>query len=265
MIKKIILILAGIIIALALIGFLLPRNAHVERSIRIDRPASMVYATVNSFALFPQWSPWQHLDSNMVQTSEGPREGVGAKLTWSGNDKIGTGTQLITASIPNQSVRSDLSFGAMGTSKAALILAAAGSATTVKWTLDSDMGFGPIGRYFGLLMDSMVGKDFDSGLRNLKSLVESMPNADIAGFTVEIVDLNPQSALPATGTGYAGKALKATHVGPDDTLDQTGEKLIAYAAAHGYESNGPRFSVRVDDPVSTPPEKRRSEVYWPVK
>lgn len=195
MIKKIILGLAGIVIALALIGFLLPRHVHLQRSVIIDRPASMVYATVNSFVLFPKWSPWQHLDPDMKQTAEGPREGVGAKLVWSGNDKIGTGTQIITASTPSQSVQSDLTFGDMGTSVSALKLAAAGSGTAITWSLDSDMGFGPVGRYFGLIMDSAVGKDFDSGLKNLKALVESMPNSDIQDFRADVVELKAMPLL----------------------------------------------------------------------
>lgn len=213
MIKKIVLVLAGIIIALALIGFLLPRAVRLERSIVIERSPSMVYATVNSFVLFPQWSPWQHLDPNMTQTTQGPREGVGAKLVWSGNDKIGSGTQLITASTANESVVSDLTFGGMGASTSALRLTKTGTATTVRWTLDADMGFGPIGRYFGLIMDKAVGTDFDNGLKNLKALVESMPNADITDFKPNIVSLKAQPVLTvrkvtatepaAIGKGYA--------------------------------------------------------------
>lgn len=334
MIKKIVLVLAGIIIALALIGFLLPRAAHVERIISIQRPASMVYATVNSFALFPQWSPWQHLDPHMTQTMQGPREGVGAKLVWSGNDKIGTGKQVITASTANESVVSALTFGDMAPSTSALHLTARGPATTVRWTLDADMGFAPIGRYFGLIMDGAIGKDFDAGLKNLKALVESMPNADIADFKADVVILKAQPVLtlrtltqrePAAiskgyakayeeighfmtrnkltqnglrfgidvttqderfgfdagipidradavsaepvhaGLSYEGKALKATHVGPYDTLHTTHEKLQAFAAAHGYAQNGPSFTVFVDDSGTTAKEKLRTDIYLPLK
>jgi uncharacterized membrane protein len=178
MLKKIIIGSVGIIAVLAVVGLLLPRQSHIERSITIDRPASRVFGVINSFKLFPRWSPWQHLDPNMKQTVEGPAEGVGATLKWSGNDKVGTGTQVITASTPNESVASDLSFGNMGTSKSVMHLSSDGKSTTVRWTLESDMGAGPVGRYFGLMMDSMVGKDFDAGLKNLKALLENMPATD---------------------------------------------------------------------------------------
>src|ERR1700692_2744956 len=188
MLKRILVIIVAVLVVLAIVGLLLPRKASVARSITIARPASVVYATVNSFQLFPQWSPWQNLDPNMRQTTEGARDGVGAKLVWSGNDKVGSGTDLITASTPNQSVATDIDFGKMGVAKSTILLVPQGSATRVTWTLDIDMGASPIGHYFGLMMDRMIGKDYEKGLSKLKTLVEGMPNVDIAGFDAESVN-----------------------------------------------------------------------------
>ncbi len=193
--KKIIITVISIVILVAVVGLLLPRHAHVQRSVTIDRPASLVYATVNSFVLFPKWSPWQDLDPNMTQVTEGPRDGVGAKLVWKGNDKVGAGTQVITASTPNQSVASDLDFGNMGTAKSRVTFTPEGSATRATWAVDLDMGANPIGHYIGLTMDGMLGKDFANGLAKLKSLLEGMPNADIAGFEAQPVNLTPAPIL----------------------------------------------------------------------
>ena len=200
MIKKILIGLIALLVVLAVIGLILPRHVSVKRSVTINRPASLVYATVNSFVLFPKWSPWQDLDPNMSQSTEGPRDGVGAKLIWKGNDKVGSGTQLITASTADQSVASDLNFGDMGTAKSLVTLAADGNMTRTSWTVDVDMGANPIGHYFGLTMDGMLGKDFASGLGKLKKLVESMPNTDIAGFSAEPVQLTAAPLLVVTET-----------------------------------------------------------------
>jgi len=209
--KKILTVLIVVVVLIAVIGLILPRHAVVKRSVTINRPASLVYATVNSFVLFPKWSPWQDLDPNMRQTTEGPRDGVGAKLVWKGNDKVGSGTQVITASTPDQSMASDLDFGDMGSAKSLVTLTPDGAMTRATWAVDMDMGANPIGHYIGLTMDSMMGKDFASGLGKLKVLVESMPNADIAGFSAEPVQLTAtpvllvsESAAPeAIGKAYA--------------------------------------------------------------
>jgi hypothetical protein len=79
----------------------------------------------------------------MHQTMEGPREGIGAKLVWSGNDKVGSGTQVISAATPDRSVASDLDFGKMGRARAAIDLLAQGTSTRVTWSVDMDMGAGP--------------------------------------------------------------------------------------------------------------------------
>jgi effector-binding domain-containing protein len=200
MIRKILFGLIAFVVVLAVIGLILPRHVEVKRSVAIDRPASLVYATVNSFVLFPKWSPWQDLDPNMIQTTEGPRDGVGAKLVWKGNDKVGSGTQVITGSTADQSVASDLDFGDMGAAKSVMTLTPDGNATRVTWTVDVDMGANPIGHYIGLTMDGMLGKDFALGLRKLKTLVESMSNTDIAGFSAEPVQLTAAPILVVSKT-----------------------------------------------------------------
>jgi effector-binding domain-containing protein len=204
--KRILLILVAIVVVLAVVGLLLPRNIRVQRSVSIARPASLIYATVNSFQLFPQWSPWQNLDPNMHQTTEGPRDGVGAKLVWSGNDKVGSGTQLITASTADRTVASDLDFGNMGVAKSNLVLDPQADGTRVTWTLDIDMGASPIGHYFGLMMDGMIGKDFARGLASLKTLVEAMPNVDIADFVAEPVHMTAVPLLVVSETSASDTA-----------------------------------------------------------
>jgi effector-binding domain-containing protein len=332
MLKRILLIVAALVLIAVVIGVLLPAKVVVARSVTIDRPASLVFATVNSFQLFPKWSPWQDLDPKMRQSTEGPREGIGAKLVWSGNDKVGTGSQIITAFVPNQSVDSDLDFGAMGVAKSKLTLTPAGNFTQVTWTLTMDMGKNPIAHYFGLAMDRMIGPDFARGLGKLKTVLENMPDQDIADLDIQTVELSASpillvsetTAMDAVAKGYidafgqigkfmaknklkqsgapfgiegaitatnysfdagmpvdrgdaksadgvrvsqsyAGKALKAVHVGPYETMNQTRDKLLASAAAHGYTRSGAPVYSYVDDPGKIAAAQVRTEIYAPIE
>jgi effector-binding domain-containing protein len=200
MIKKILIALVAIVVIALFVGVLLPRHTQVQRSVLIARPPSLIFAVINSFQLFPRWSPWQDLDPNMHQRMEGPRDGVGAKLLWSGNKNVGSGTQIITGGVPGQSVDSDLDFSGNGVAKSVMSLSPEGSGTRVTWSLDIDMGANPVGHYFGLMMDGMIGKDFAAGLDKLKTLMESLPNEDIAGFAAEQQQLESRPLLVVTET-----------------------------------------------------------------
>lgn len=154
-------------------GLLLPANSHLERSTVIERPPAEVFATLNSFGRFNQWSPWFEIDPSAKYTYSGPASGVGAKLSWVGNSSVGSGSQEIIESVPEGRIVSALDFGG-SQAKATFQLTPDGNGTRVTWSLDSEHGYNPINRLFGAFMlDDMVGKDYEKGLAKLKDLLES--------------------------------------------------------------------------------------------
>lgn len=175
MVKKLLGALVVVVIVLFGAAYTLPREVHVERSIVINRSAATVFPYVNSLQRFNEWSPWRQLDPNVKVTFSGPSEGVGATMAWVGNSKVGKGKQILTESVPDQKVSSELEFGEMGPAKASWVLGGEGPVTTVVWTLDVDLGNNPVGRYFGLLMDKGIGPDYERGLVQLKAAVEKAP------------------------------------------------------------------------------------------
>jgi len=181
MVRKIVSILVVAMIALIGGAYMLPQIVHIERAIVIDRPAATVYPYINSLKMANEWSPWAEYDPNVKMTYSGYEQGVGAKMSWAGNDKVGTGHQEITQSILNRKVASDLQFGSQGPAKAALTLTTTdGGGTKVVWSLDIDLGNNPIARYVGTTLDGKVGADYDRGLAKLKALVEKAPPEDAA-------------------------------------------------------------------------------------
>lgn len=172
-IKRLLGILIVLVLILVGVSYLLPGKAEVSRSVMIDAPPSAIFPYVNSMQETEKWSPWLSRDPETSLSYSGPDAGVGNTLNWSSDHpQVGTGSQEIVESVENQTVRTALDFGSMGTASAFFLLQPDGDSTEVTWGFESDLGMNPMARWMGLMMDRWVGGDYESGLSNLKTLVE---------------------------------------------------------------------------------------------
>lgn len=166
----------AVVVALGLVfglgSLLLPASTHVERSITIERSPEQVFATLNSFERFGAWSPWAEYDPQAKYTFEGPASGVGARMRWTGNRSVGSGSQEITESVPHRRIAVALDFDG-SQARSAYLLEPEGAGTRLTWSFDTDHGYDPFGRWLGLLFDRMIGADYEKGLTRLKALLES--------------------------------------------------------------------------------------------
>ena len=184
------------------IGVFLPNNVHVERRVEIQRPAATVFAVLNSYRSFPSWSPWSRRDPGAVYELSGPERGLGARMSWSGDPRlVGSGWQEITASRPNSLVRMHLEFEQQGSADSYFQLDETPNGVVLAWGFDADLSEGQgwlgglLARYFGLFFDSWIGSDYEAGLIRLKSLLESLPEADFADLEVEVIDVEGLTIL----------------------------------------------------------------------
>jgi len=232
---------AGIAVAAVLLlavatGVFLPSKAHVERQITIDAPAASVFALVNDFDRINEWSPWLKTDPNALYRISGPSRGVGATLTWDGHI-VGSGSQVITESVPYSRVVSELNLGGEDRALATIELVGTDRGTRVTWMFDKDYGANIFGRYFGLLLDGIVGADYEAGLANLKAMAEQLPPADFSDVeiehrTVESMDI---VVLPA-------------HSRPDSTaiseaLGDAYFELLSFIDRHDLQEAGAPMSI----------------------
>jgi len=236
--KKILLGLAFLIAMLVIVGFLLPRDVHLERAVTLDAPQSTVFALLNDYSRFNEWSPWAGIDPQAKYSYEGPSQGVGARMAWqSDHSEVGNGSQEITASQPYDRVESSLDFGPQGTADAFFQLSREGDATKVVWGFDGDMGFNPIGRYFGLFMESMLGPSYEKGLASLKQLAESLPSADWSELVVETTEVEPiRIAFVTTESSGDAEAIGQAHA---VAYGQVG----AFMAQHSLSFGGQPVSI----------------------
>ncbi len=177
--SRVIGILFGVLALLFGLGFLLPAHAHVERSLVIDAPPEQIFSQVSDFNAWAAWSPWASMDPDAQLTVEGT--GVGQRMIWSSaNPQVGEGSQVVTALDSPSHVQTHLEFDEQGLADAAFDLTpTADGQTQVTWSLDAEMREGvpfvmkPVSTYMGFLMDGMVGGDYETGLQNLKAVVEN--------------------------------------------------------------------------------------------
>lgn len=160
-------------LALAAIAYLLPREIEVSRTATIAAPPDAIFPHVNSMQATEAWSPWLGRDPETKLVYSGPEEGVGNKMEWSSeHPQVGSGSQTIVESVPDERVVTALDFGPMGKADAFFDLEPAAGGTDVTWAFRTDLGMNPVSRWMGLMMDGWVGGDFETGLARLKALAE---------------------------------------------------------------------------------------------
>ena len=201
--KNLVLALVAVVVVFAVVGVLLPRSVHIERSVDVEARPVTVFTLVNGFARFNDWSPWADIDPEGTRyTFTGPEIGAGARMTWaSDNPRVGVGSQEIVASEPHRRVDTVLDFGPQGTAEASFRIDPTNGGTRVTWSFETDFGWNLVGRYLGFFMfDAALGGDYERGLENLKALAESLPDADWSDLEVEIVTTEARPAAFAAGT-----------------------------------------------------------------
>lgn len=212
--RRMLLLVGGLLVLLIAVAYLLPRQVHVERSTTIAAPRATVFTVVNSFRLFNKWSPWFELDPKARYTYDGPGAGVGAKMSWVGDPgTLGSGSQTITASEPYDRVASDVDFGQGGLARQVIGCGADGAATKVIWEIDVDLGMNPVNRYFGLMFDGMIGRDFDKGLAGLKKFAEGLPKGDFADLQIEVATVAPVTVAYLQASSARDDAAIAAAIG----------------------------------------------------
>ena len=150
-----------------------PDSFSVQRSTSIKAPPEKISAVLSDFRAWEAWSPWEKVDPQMKRTYSGEPKGKGAKYAWVGNSEVGEGSMTITEAQPSR-VALDLDFVKPfeGHNKVVFTLAPKGDATEVNWTMNGSSPY--ITKVIQVFcdMDGMIGKQFETGLANLKAVTE---------------------------------------------------------------------------------------------
>jgi Polyketide cyclase / dehydrase and lipid transport len=174
LLKKLLLWLIIIVVAVSVGAQFLPSKWKISREITINAPAKSIYPHIASMKAWPTWDAFDKMDPEIVNSFSGAPIGVGSANTWV-SKKIGNGSGKITAADMEKGVSFELIFAGYEEApmQGSFAFSAEGNATKVVYSAEGvNNTRNPLPRIMGQLMEMMVGKPFEQSLANLKAISE---------------------------------------------------------------------------------------------
>jgi hypothetical protein len=151
-----------------------PDVFRVQRSLDIGAPAEKVYSILIDVRRSPEWSPYEKKDPDMKRSYSGAPSGKGMIYEWDGDKNVGAGRIEIIEAMPPREVTLKLDMIRPFNARNIVDyrIEPAGDGSRVTWEMHGPMPLPAKVVSIFVDMDKMVGKDFEEGLANLKSVAE---------------------------------------------------------------------------------------------
>ena len=170
--------IAALVVLVVVAGVLIyastkPDTFRVERTVSIDAPPDKIFPLIVDLKSWTAWSPYEKKDPELKRSFGPITSGKGATYSWDGNKNVGQGSMEILDAAPGKVViKLDFVKPFEAHNTAEFIVQPKGNSSSVTWAI-----YGPspiVSKVMGLFMnmDTMIGKDFEVGLANLKARME---------------------------------------------------------------------------------------------
>lgn len=170
--KKFFTFILFLILILGVVGYFLPTQYTINKSITISSSSAHIHEYVGDLKKWDLWTPWKAEDPDIVITTSEKTTGIGANQSW--KDKHGGGSLVFTSWSPENGIEYDLFFqaGRYKCNSAIEYDSTSRIKTKVRWTMQGDMNTPIVGGYFAVFMKYSIGSMFQQGLNQLKIIVE---------------------------------------------------------------------------------------------
>ena len=167
-------ILAVAIAAVLILAMRKPSTLRVTRATSIRAPAERIFPLISDFHQWVTWSPYEQKDPAMKRSYSGAERGQGAVYAWDGNNNVGSGRmEILDAAAPSKIViKLDFIKPFEGHNTAEFTMLPQGDVTNLTWTMHGPAVFMTKVMQLFINLDNMIGKDFEAGLANLKTITE---------------------------------------------------------------------------------------------
>jgi len=167
------IVIASIVAAIFLLAAFIKKEYRIERNVLVERPVADVYNYVKYLRNQENFSKWVMQDPTMQKEFRGVDGTVGAVYGWNGNNKVGEGEQEIVGLEENKKVNIQIRFVRPFKNVAHTpfdLYSDSPGKTRIKWTMIGANKF-PM-TLMNLFIDSLLGKDMQESLNNLKKNLE---------------------------------------------------------------------------------------------
>jgi len=176
-VKYILIIVVLVIASVLLIAAFIPSEFGVTREVSINRSKVVVFEYVKLLKNQDNFSTWAMIDPNMEKTFSGVDGTVGFTSSWKSNHPdVGVGEKEITGMDDGKRIDYQLRFlePFESTSSAYMIFNSVDSSKTIiSWGFEGSMPYPSNLMLLFVDMEGELGGDLQSGLDNLKNILES--------------------------------------------------------------------------------------------
>ena len=179
--KRILLVILIIIAIPLIVALFVKKDYAVEREIVINKPKQEVFDYIKYLKNQDNYSKWATMDPNMKKSYQGTDGTVGFVSHWeSENENVGWGEQEIKNIVDGERIDFELRFIKPFESTEPAYMtteAMSDNQTKVKWGFSGHMNYPMNLMLLFMNMEKMIGDDLQTGLSNLKEVMEKRPAA----------------------------------------------------------------------------------------
>ena len=168
------IVLAIIVVIPLFIALFIKREYRIQREIIINKPVHQVFDYVKYLKNQESYSKWVMMDPEMKKDYRGMDGTVGFIYAWNGNNKAGEGEQEIKSMVENKRLDIEIRFKRpfKGIANTPLITdVVSENETRITWGMSGQYAY-PM-NLITLFIDSILGKDLEISLNNLKTILET--------------------------------------------------------------------------------------------
>jgi uncharacterized protein YndB with AHSA1/START domain len=174
MVLKVVVVVAVVIAAVLVYAATRPNQFEIERAVSINASPEKVFALINDFHNWGEWAPQDREDPTMQRIYGGAVSGAGAVSDWDSRGSAGRGRMTISESTPPTRVvvQVDWAKPFVARNVNEFTLEPGGASTKVTWRMQGPNLYAMKLMSVFMNMDKMMGRHFETGLQNLKTIAE---------------------------------------------------------------------------------------------